>query len=164
MASQRDELQTQQSRCRGRLLRSACLLTRRAWLVTHTDVAAAQRRSWNPQRDDLTDLPNRAAMLELIDAALADAAEGGPGTAAALPRPGRLQDRQRLPWATRLATRCCREVAGRLVDQVRPGDAVGRLGSRPFLVLARGCDSDGGRGAGVQAATRLRRALCGRRS
>ena len=33
------------------------------------------------------------------------------------------------------------QVAGRLVEQVRPGDAVGRLGGDQFVVLARDCDS-----------------------
>jgi diguanylate cyclase (GGDEF)-like protein/PAS domain S-box-containing protein len=33
------------------------------------------------------------------------------------------------------------QVAGRLLDQVRPGDSVGRLGGDQFLVLAQDCDS-----------------------
>jgi diguanylate cyclase (GGDEF)-like protein len=109
-------------------------------VVTHTDVAAAQRRSWNSQRDDLTELPNRAAMLELIGGALADAAEGGPGTAVLfLDLDGFKTVNDSL--GHEVGDALLREAAGRLVEQVRPGDAVGRLGGDQFLVLARGCDS-----------------------
>jgi predicted signal transduction protein with EAL and GGDEF domain len=34
-----------------------------------------------------------------------------------------------------------REAGNRLLEQVRPGDAVGRLGGDQFVVLARGCDT-----------------------
>ncbi|MCU1612470.1 MAG: diguanylate cyclase/phosphodiesterase with sensor(s), partial [Frankiales bacterium] len=113
-------------------------------VVTHTEVpgrdAMSPRRGWQHHHDDLTDLPNRAAMLELIGAALAEAGEGGPGTAVLfLDLDGFKTVNDSLGHEVGDALLC--EAAGRLVEQVRPGDAVGRLGGDQFLVLARGCDS-----------------------
>jgi diguanylate cyclase (GGDEF)-like protein len=113
-------------------------------VVTHTEVpgrdATSPRRGWQHHHDDLTDLPNRAAMLELIGTALAEAAEGGPGTAVLfLDLDGFKTVNDSLGHEVGDALLC--EAAGRLVEQVRPGDAVGRLGGDQFLVLARGCDS-----------------------
>ena len=39
-----------------------------------------------------------------------------------------------------LGDRLLRQVGERLAEQVRPGDAVGRLGGDQFVVLARHCD------------------------
>jgi diguanylate cyclase (GGDEF)-like protein len=109
-------------------------------VVTHTELGTAPRPAWHSHRDDLTDLPNRAAMLQLIDAALAEAAEGGPGTAVLfLDLDGFKTVNDSL--GHEVGDTLLREAAGRLVEQVRPGDAVGRLGGDQFLVLARGCDS-----------------------
>jgi diguanylate cyclase (GGDEF)-like protein len=112
-------------------------------VVTLTDLGAPPRRSWQAHRDDLTDLPNRAAMLQLIGAALAEVAETGdtgPGTAVLfLDLDGFKTVNDSL--GHEVGDALLREAASRLVEQVRPGDAVGRLGGDQFLVLARGCDS-----------------------
>jgi diguanylate cyclase (GGDEF)-like protein len=109
-------------------------------VVTHTELGSAPRRSWQAHRDDLTDLPNRAAMLQLIGSALAEAGEGGPGTALLyLDVDGFKTVNDSL--GHEVGDALLREAASRLVEQVRPGDAVGRLGGDQFIVLARGCDS-----------------------
>jgi diguanylate cyclase (GGDEF)-like protein len=103
---------------------------------------------WQAGHDDLTGLPNRGRMLTLIDEALEQAL-----TRHGRPAPG-------VPSGTALlfldldgfkmvndslghqvGDALLVQVAGRLLDQVRPGDAVGRLGGDQFLVLAQDCDS-----------------------
>jgi diguanylate cyclase (GGDEF)-like protein len=100
----------------------------------------AQRLAWQVRHDELTGLPNRTEMLALIDRALADAAPEGPGTAVLyLDLDGFKTVNDSLGHEVGDALLC--EVAARLVEHVRPGDAVGRLGGDQFVVLARGCDS-----------------------
>jgi diguanylate cyclase (GGDEF)-like protein len=117
-----------------------------AVVVTHTDiterVAGEQALAWQARHDDLTGLPNRAAMLELISESLA--AGGAPdrpaGTALLfLDLDAFKTINDSLGHSAGDELLC--QVAARLVEQVRPGDAVGRLGGDQFLVLARGCDS-----------------------
>jgi diguanylate cyclase (GGDEF)-like protein/PAS domain S-box-containing protein len=137
-------------------------------VVSHTDMTERVRSEqvllWQAGHDDLTGLPNRSRMLALIDEALEHAlarhgcpASGVPsGTAA-----GSLGGHDAgVPSGTALlyldldgfkmvndslghevGDALLIQVAGRLLDQVRPGDAVGRLGGDQFLVLAHDCES-----------------------
>jgi diguanylate cyclase (GGDEF)-like protein len=96
--------------------------------------------AWQLRHDDLTGLPNRAEMLELIEQALQEAPAGGPGTAVLyLDLDGFKTVNDSL--GHEVGDGLLGEVARRLAEHVRPGDAVGRLGGDQFLVLARGCDS-----------------------
>jgi diguanylate cyclase (GGDEF)-like protein/PAS domain S-box-containing protein len=117
-----------------------------AVVVTHTDiterVTGEQALAWQARHDDLTGLPNRAAMLELIGESLA--AGGAPGRPAGtallfLDLDSFKTINDSLGHSAGDELLC--QVAARLVEQVRPGDVVGRLGGDQFLVLARGCDS-----------------------
>ena len=97
-------------------------------------------QSWQIRHDELTGLPNRTEMLALIGQALAEAPAGGLGTAVLyLDIDGFKTVNDSL--GHEVGDALLREVAGRLVENVRPGDAVGRLGGDQFVVLARGCDS-----------------------
>jgi len=97
-------------------------------------------QSWQIRHDELTGLPNRTEMLALIGRALAEAPAGGLGTAVLyLDIDGFKTVNDSL--GHEVGDALLREVAGRLVENVRPGDAVGRLGGDQFVVLARGCDS-----------------------
>jgi diguanylate cyclase (GGDEF)-like protein len=99
----------------------------------HDDVA------WLARHDDLTGLPNRTTMLDLVGAALAEQTEDGPGTALLfLDLDGFKTVNDSL--GHQVGDALLQEAATRLVEQVRPGDAVSRLGADQFLVLARGCD------------------------
>jgi diguanylate cyclase (GGDEF)-like protein/PAS domain S-box-containing protein len=97
------------------------------------------RPAWQVRHDELTGLPNRAEMLALIEQALAAAPEGGPGTGVLyLDLDGFKTINDSL--GHEVGDALLREVAGRLAEHVRPGDAVGRMGGDQFVVLARGCD------------------------
>jgi diguanylate cyclase (GGDEF)-like protein len=115
-------------------------------VITHTDItqriASEQALAWQARHDDLTGLPNRTAMLELIAEALA--APCGPdrpaGTALLfLDLDSFKTINDSLGHSSGDELLC--QVSARLTEQVRPGDAVGRLGGDQFLVLARECDS-----------------------
>ena len=96
--------------------------------------------AWQVRHDELTGLPNRTEMLALIGEALAGAPDGGPGTAVLyLDVDGFKTVNDSL--GHEVGDALLREVAARLVEHVRPGDAVGRMGGDQFVVLARGCDS-----------------------
>lgn len=115
----------------------------RRLVVTHTDITervrAEQTLAWRAGHDDLTGLPNRSTLLDMIADALALGSPGAPGTALlVLDLDGFKMVNDSL--GHQLGDRLLREVGGRLVDQVRPGDAVGRLGADQFIVLARDCD------------------------
>ena len=115
-------------------------------VITHTDiterVATEQALAWQARHDDLTGLPNRTAMLEFIAEALAAArAPDRPAGTALLfiDLDGFKTINDSLGHAS--GDELLSQVAARLTEQVRPGDAVGRLGGDQFLVLARDCDS-----------------------
>jgi diguanylate cyclase (GGDEF)-like protein len=114
-------------------------------VVTHTDSPVAgpgadQALAWLARHDELTGLANRSTMLELIGGALAEQAADGPGTALLLlDLDGFKTLNDSLGHQVGDALLC--EAAGRLAEEVRPGDAVGRLGGDQFVVLARGCDA-----------------------
>jgi diguanylate cyclase (GGDEF)-like protein len=113
-------------------------------VVTHTDVTDQVRDeqvlAWKAGHDELTGLPNRATLLELTGAALGARLEDGPGTALlVLDLDGFKTVNDSV--GHQIGDALLHQVGARLSDQVRPGDAVGRLGADQFLVLARDCDS-----------------------
>jgi diguanylate cyclase (GGDEF)-like protein len=116
-------------------------------VVTHTDiterVASEQALAWQARHDDLTGLPNRTSMLELIAEALTagrPVSDRPTGTALLFIDLDAFKTiNDSLGHSVGDELLC--QVAARLAEQVRPGDAVGRLGGDQFLVLARECDS-----------------------
>jgi diguanylate cyclase (GGDEF)-like protein/PAS domain S-box-containing protein len=112
-------------------------------VVTHTDVTdrvrGEQALAWRAGNDELTGLPNRSTLLDMIADALALGSPGSPGTALlVLDLDGFKTVNDSL--GHQLGDRLLRQVGERLAEQVRPGDAVGRLGGDQFVVLARDCD------------------------
>ena len=113
-------------------------------VVTHTDITARVRSeqalAWQASHDDLTGLPNRTALLRCITDALAERRDGAEATGLLvldLDSFKTVND----SLGHEVGDALLRQVAARLVEQVRPGDVVGRLGGDQFVVLARGCDS-----------------------
>jgi diguanylate cyclase (GGDEF)-like protein len=113
-------------------------------VVSHIDVTERVRSQqalvWRASHDDLTGLPNRACMLEQIGEALSEYRSAGPSFGLLfIDLDGFKTVNDSL--GHQVGDSLLRQVAARLAEQVRPGDAVGRLGGDQFLVLARGCDS-----------------------
>jgi diguanylate cyclase (GGDEF)-like protein len=113
-------------------------------VITHTNVTdrvrGEQAMAWRAGHDELTGLPNRSTMLDLIGAALGSRSVTGPGTALlVLDLDGFKTVNDSL--GHQMGDALLEQVGQRLADQVRPGDAVGRLGADQFLVLARDCES-----------------------
>ena len=112
-------------------------------VVTHTDVTervrGEQALAWRARHDDLTGLANRGTLLDLTAEALADGpAEDGAGAALiVLDLDGFKTINDSLGHG--IGDQLLRQVGHRLSGALRPGDAVGRLGSDQFVVLARGC-------------------------
>ena len=123
-------------------LQAARVADSRRLVITHTDVTARvrgeQALAWQATHDELTGLANRAALLRLIGAAL-DTQEAERTALLVIDLDGFKTVNDSLGHQLADALLC--QVAGRLVEQVRPGDAVGRLGGDQFVVLARDCDS-----------------------
>ncbi len=121
-------------------LQAACVDDSGQVVVTHTDVSeralVEQRLSWQATHDDLTGLPNRPRLLELIEEALADQSSRTALLFLDLDGFKTVND----SLGHEVGDELLRQVGGRLVGQVRPGDAVGRLGGDQFVVLARSCD------------------------
>jgi diguanylate cyclase (GGDEF)-like protein/PAS domain S-box-containing protein len=125
-------------------LQAARVAGGRRVVVTHTDITARVRSeqalAWQAAHDELTGLPNRAALLRSISDALAERAGGTGATGLlVLDLDGFKTVNDSLGHEVGDALLC--QVAARLAEQVRPGDVVGRLGGDQFVVLARGCDS-----------------------
>jgi diguanylate cyclase (GGDEF)-like protein len=124
-------------------LQAARVPESRRVVVTHTDITervrGEQALAWRAGHDELTGLPNRATLLDMIADALAVGAPDAPGTALlVLDLDGFKTVNDSL--GHQLGDRLLRQVGERLAEQVRPGDAVGRLGADQFVVLARECD------------------------
>ncbi|MGY2067869.1 putative bifunctional diguanylate cyclase/phosphodiesterase [Blastococcus sp. SYSU DS0619] len=111
-------------------------------VITHTEttdqVRARDELVWKIRHDDLTGLPNRARLLELTTEALAaDHRAGVALLVLDLDAFKTVND----SLGHEIGDELLRLVAGRLSEQLRPGDAVARLGADQFVVLAHGCDA-----------------------
>ncbi len=112
-------------------------------VVTHSDITervrSEQALAWRARHDDLTGLANRGTLLDLTAEALADGpADDGAGAALiVLDLDGFKTINDSLGHG--IGDQLLRQVGHRLGGALRPGDAVGRLGSDQFVVLARGC-------------------------
>ena len=109
-------------------------------VMANTDItermAHLEELAFRATHDDLTGLPNRGHLLELTGQALAE----DPMRTALL-----FLDLDGFKTVNdslghEVGDQLLREVGSRLAAQVRPDDAVGRLGGDQFLVLARECD------------------------
>jgi diguanylate cyclase (GGDEF)-like protein len=112
-------------------------------VVTHTDVTdrvQAERRSvWLARHDHLTELPNRAALHELLDTELRRP-DGRPVTVLFLDvdRFTDLND----SLGHEVGDDLLRQLATRLAGRAGSEDTVGRLGGDEFVVICRGCDGE----------------------
>ncbi|MGY1592000.1 putative bifunctional diguanylate cyclase/phosphodiesterase [Geodermatophilus sp. SYSU D00708] len=110
-------------------------------VVTHTDITervrVQEQLAWQASHDDLTGLPNRSRLLQLIGEALAEPRARASLLFLDLDGFKTVND----SLGHEVGDELLRQVGARLADQVRPTDAVGRLGGDQFLVLARGCDT-----------------------
>jgi diguanylate cyclase (GGDEF)-like protein/PAS domain S-box-containing protein len=111
-------------------------------VISHVDVTervlSEQALAWQAAHDDLTGLANRAELLRVVGAALNGGDEGG-AALLVLDLDGFKTINDSL--GQELGDALLRQVGVRLVEQVRPGDVVGRLGGDQFLVLARNCET-----------------------
>ncbi len=102
---------------------------------------AQQRIRRLVQSDELTGLPNRAAMAQVLERALARARRDGSRVGLLLLDLDRFkQINERFGQA--VGDQALRELAGRLQQAVRKGDVLGRWGSDEFLVLMERVKSD----------------------
>jgi diguanylate cyclase (GGDEF)-like protein len=113
-------------------------------VVTHTDITArvrAERTSaWQARHDHLTELPNRAHLHELIDAALQLPGRGAV-TVLFLDVDGFKEVNDSLGHD--VGDDLLRQLASRFARRTRAEDTVGRLGGDEFVVLCRDCGVDG---------------------
>jgi diguanylate cyclase (GGDEF)-like protein len=113
-------------------------------VVTHTDVTdrvqAERTSAWQARHDDLTDLPNRAALHELIDAELRRP-DSQPITVLFLDVDGFKDVNDCL--GHEVGDDLLRQLAARLTGLTRSEDTVARLGGDEFVVLCRACDAAG---------------------
>jgi diguanylate cyclase (GGDEF)-like protein len=113
-------------------------------VVTHTDVTdrvqAERAAARQARHDDLTDLPNRAALHEFIDAELRRP-DHPPITVLFLDVDGFKDVNDSL--GHEVGDDLLRQLAARLAGRTRSEDTVGRLGGDEFVVLCRDCDTVG---------------------
>jgi diguanylate cyclase (GGDEF)-like protein/PAS domain S-box-containing protein len=115
-------------------------------LITAEDVTAQREREarlrHRADHDALTGLPNRPLLLRRLEAAARQAeAARRPGAVLFCDLDGFKQVNDRHGHAT--GDRVLREVARRLLGEVRAHDTVSRLGGDEFVVLAEDLDDDG---------------------
>ncbi len=124
-------------------MQAARLELSRRIVVTHTDITervrGEQALAWRARHDDLTGLPSRSTLLDLTAEALAAGTdESGAGAALiVLDLDGFKTVNDSLGHG--IGDQLLRQVGHRLAAALRPGDAVGRLGSDQFVVLAHDC-------------------------
>jgi diguanylate cyclase (GGDEF)-like protein len=113
-------------------------------VVTHGDVTARvqaeQAATWRARHDDLTELPNRAHLHELIDAEL-PRSDGAPLAVLFLDVDGFKDINDSL--GHEVGDDLLRQLAARLTARTRAEDTVGRLGGDEFVILGRDCDTHG---------------------
>jgi diguanylate cyclase (GGDEF)-like protein len=113
-------------------------------VVTHTDVTdrvrAERTSAWQAKHDHLTELPNRAHLHELIDAALSRSNRGAVSVLF-LDVDGFKEVNDSLGHD--VGDELLRQLSGRLANRTRVEDTVGRLGGDEFVVLCPDCDTDG---------------------
>jgi diguanylate cyclase (GGDEF)-like protein len=113
-------------------------------VVTHTDVTdrvqAERTSAWQARHDALTELPNRAALHELIDAEL-QRPDRLPVTVLFLDVDGFKDVNDSL--GHEVGDDVIRQLAVRLAGGTRSQDTVGRLAGDEFVVLCRDCDTAG---------------------
>jgi len=113
-------------------------------VITHTDiterVTAERASAWQARHDALTELPNRAHLLQLIDDQLQQPGRG-PVAVLFLDADGFKDVNDTLGHEA--GDRLLRELARRLSSCSRAEDTVGRLGGDEFVVLCRDCDVPG---------------------
>lgn len=113
-------------------------------VVTHTDITdrvrAERTSAWQARHDHLTELPNRAHLHELIDAALQLPGRGAV-TVLFLDVDGFKEVNDSLGHD--VGDDLLRQLATRFGGRTRAEDTVGRLGGDEFVVLCRDCDEDG---------------------
>jgi diguanylate cyclase (GGDEF)-like protein len=114
-------------------------------VVTHTDVTdrvqAERVSAWQARHDDLTALPNRAALHKLIEAEL-QRPDRPPVTVLFVDVDDFKDVNDCLGHD--VGDDLLRQIAGRLVARTRSEDSVGRLGGDEFVVVCRNCDTPGG--------------------
>jgi diguanylate cyclase (GGDEF)-like protein len=112
-------------------------------VVSHVDVTeqylTEQALERQARTDELTGLPNRTALLEVIGAALAGQ-DRGPVALLHLDLDGFKTVNDSLGHG--VGDALLQQVATRLAARVRPGDTVGRLSADQFLVLAPDVDAN----------------------
>jgi diguanylate cyclase (GGDEF)-like protein len=113
-------------------------------VVTHTDVTdrvrAERTSAWQAKHDHLTELPNRAHLHELIDAAL-QRDERSAVSVLFLDVDGFKEVNDSLGHD--VGDELLRQLSGRLANRTRAEDTVGRLGGDEFVVLCPDCDTAG---------------------
>jgi diguanylate cyclase (GGDEF)-like protein len=113
-------------------------------VVTHTDITdrvrAERTSAWQARHDHLTELPNRAHLHELIDAALHLPGRGAV-TVLFLDVDGFKEVNDSLGHD--VGDDLLRQLASRFARRTRAEDTVGRLGGDEFVVLCRDCGVDG---------------------
>jgi diguanylate cyclase (GGDEF)-like protein len=113
-------------------------------VVTHTDVTdrvqAERASAWQARHDHLTELPNRAALHEFIDAELRRP-DRPPITVLFLDVDGFKDVNDSL--GHEVGDDLLRQLAARLAGRTRSEDTVCRLGGDEFVVLCRDCDTAG---------------------
>jgi diguanylate cyclase (GGDEF)-like protein len=112
-------------------------------VVSHVDVTEQYRTEQELERqartDQLTGLPNRTALLELVAAALAPE-DRGPVALLHLDLDGFKTVNDSLGHV--VGDALLQQVGTRLSARIRPGDVVGRLSADQFLVLAHDIDAN----------------------